>query len=336
MIFHSDVKFTRGKLPFIRAFMADLIESMEDDLEQLDVAAYNTHRIIGLPPTDITILKDKAYDKIFDEYRHRAARKGMKWELSKSTCIILFSSLCYYCGSKPNNSRFIDSDLARFRYNGIDRVISHIGYTIDNVVSCCSRCNRAKLKTDGRRFIRWLRAVSAHYRPTDFGIDFINDNACGIVPYRFNIPSGDLVEIRSHLIVSRSELTINASGLLRIKSGISLNIPDGMMVTICSPYTFTDPLFMTHHTPQIIDKNYNLELEPILVNHNEKPIKIPAGDPIARIVLSEIPSNGQIKIKYPKNPIILINRLRAATERFSTWIPELSGPPHIDDEHNSD
>lgn len=61
---------------------------------------------------------------------------------------------CFYCGIVPTNkincflkkkdaSKFA-RDNGNFTYNGLDRVDSSKYHTIDNVVACCSICNRAK------------------------------------------------------------------------------------------------------------------------------------------------------------------------------------------------
>ena len=43
--------------------------------------------------------------------------------------------------------------------NGIDRLDSSKGYTIDNCVSCCSVCNTAKLEMDVDDFKEWVVRV---------------------------------------------------------------------------------------------------------------------------------------------------------------------------------
>lgn len=41
-------------------------------------------------------------------------------------------------------------------YNGIDRINSKKGYTLDNTVSCCSTCNTAKLNMSLEDFKTWI------------------------------------------------------------------------------------------------------------------------------------------------------------------------------------
>ena len=43
--------------------------------------------------------------------------------------------------------------------NGLDRVDNNKGYTIDNVVPCCKRCNYAKNNQTPREFKEWVKKV---------------------------------------------------------------------------------------------------------------------------------------------------------------------------------
>ena len=51
---------------------------------------------------------------------------------------------------------------ADFRYNGIDRVDSSKGYLPNNVVACCTTCNRMKLDHSRNEFITHLKSIIAH------------------------------------------------------------------------------------------------------------------------------------------------------------------------------
>jgi hypothetical protein len=55
---------------------------------------------------------------------------------------------------------------ADFRYNGIDRVDSSMGYVAGNVVPCCSTCNRMKLDHSYDDFIAHIKKIVAHYEQT--------------------------------------------------------------------------------------------------------------------------------------------------------------------------
>jgi hypothetical protein len=64
-------------------------------------------------------------------YRGDAKRRGLPFDLTKEEFMSFWQLPCSYCGSA------IDTI-------GLDRVDSSAGYSIDNVVPCCTVCNRMK------------------------------------------------------------------------------------------------------------------------------------------------------------------------------------------------
>lgn len=93
-------------------------------------------------------------------------RKRYK-QLPYPTFIELCKQKCFYCGTKPfakyNKFKKEGSNFAKrngyFTYNGIDRIDSKKGYTIDNVVPCCKYCNSAKLDRSVNDFKKWIKKV---------------------------------------------------------------------------------------------------------------------------------------------------------------------------------
>ena len=89
----------------------------------------------------------------------------------KNCCTISFEEFlnksqneCYYCGIYPNNSfnYFLPqssrgSEHAKkngeFKYNGLDRIDPTLHYTLDNTVSCCYQCNKAKNNSSTSDFL---------------------------------------------------------------------------------------------------------------------------------------------------------------------------------------
>jgi len=84
---------------------------------------------------------------------------------------------CYYCGAPPSNQTNIASGKAKgvgrslyqkargsFIYNGIDRVDNTRGYTKDNIVPCCKRCNVAKNNMSLQEFLTWIERLYHHSR----------------------------------------------------------------------------------------------------------------------------------------------------------------------------
>jgi hypothetical protein len=76
---------------------------------------------------------------------------------------------CFYCGSEPNNrqnsqkddpnaSQFA-KDNGEFVYNGLDRIDSNLGHTLQNCVPCCKICNWAKSDHSIDDFKKWVKVA---------------------------------------------------------------------------------------------------------------------------------------------------------------------------------
>ena len=96
---------------------------------------------------------------IFFAYRARAKRRGCIWKLTKEFFESLVRKNCFYCGSEPSNVKTLRQTIEPFIYNGVDRQDNTKGYTIDNVVTCCWICNRAKLDMPYEDYINWIERI---------------------------------------------------------------------------------------------------------------------------------------------------------------------------------
>lgn len=78
----------------------------------------------------------------YSDYKSSAKIRGIDWQLSYEEFLTLVLNKCAYCGEMPSqrtiNGRF------NIIVNGIDRIDSNRGYTIDNCTSCCTKCNYMK------------------------------------------------------------------------------------------------------------------------------------------------------------------------------------------------
>lgn len=97
-------------------------------------------------------------------YRTYCAKsRNLECALSEDDFDALFSGNCCYCGVPPSNTiKYATSSLA-FTYNGIDRVDNNIGYTVENCVSCCTVCNKAKMVMSEQEFAGWVCRVYNHW-----------------------------------------------------------------------------------------------------------------------------------------------------------------------------
>lgn len=82
--------------------------------------------------------------KEYCHYRTGAKARNLDWNLSEEEFAKLIKGKCKYCGSEPNRRRSVSYRNDYELVNGVDRIDSNKGYSIDNCVSCCSICNRMK------------------------------------------------------------------------------------------------------------------------------------------------------------------------------------------------
>lgn len=77
----------------------------------------------------------------------------------------LSQMLCIYCGEQPLNLSNPSSLKINvpFIYNGLDRLDSSKGHTLDNVVPCCWNCNRMKSNRSLTDFNQWLTDINNHW-----------------------------------------------------------------------------------------------------------------------------------------------------------------------------
>lgn len=99
--------------------------------------------------------------RILRQYKKRGIKSGKGYSLSREDFEKLIFDNCYYCNSRPNNCCVIKTKFQNIKlfYNGIDRVDSSKGYSINNCVSCCIVCNIAKNSMTINEFFTWIDAV---------------------------------------------------------------------------------------------------------------------------------------------------------------------------------
>ena len=79
---------------------------------------------------------------------------------------------CTYCGALPNNcfNRGSVADGAsqfqltegNFTYNGLDRLDSSRGHSLDNVVPCCHTCNLMKTNMGVEAFLAHIERIHSN------------------------------------------------------------------------------------------------------------------------------------------------------------------------------
>jgi hypothetical protein len=77
-----------------------------------------------------------------DNKRH--LRKFKSFDLDQREFKEIVLKNCFYCDSSPYKTYKKEIHHVPIEVNGIDRIDSDFGYTIDNVVTCCKNCNFMK------------------------------------------------------------------------------------------------------------------------------------------------------------------------------------------------
>jgi hypothetical protein len=101
--------------------------------------------------TDETVIR-----RIYHQYQNGARRRHLEFSLTIDELKVLIAGNCYYCGAQPSRHYQRGPKSHSLLVNGIDRMNNAIGYTTENVVSCCWRCNRAKCDMPLSDWNDWL------------------------------------------------------------------------------------------------------------------------------------------------------------------------------------
>jgi hypothetical protein len=104
-------------------------------------------------------------------YKYAAKDRDLEFKLSEEDFERITSQFCWYCGKAPENvakpprrDKLTNSIRSRpFIYNGIDRVDSLKGYTLDNVVACCKWCNLSKRERTVEEFLDQARRICRNH-----------------------------------------------------------------------------------------------------------------------------------------------------------------------------
>ena len=103
-----------------------------------------------------------AFNGLIYSMKRNAKRHGHEWQLTKDQIRHLTKRPCYYCGAEPSQVFGGKKFNGNYTYNGLDRAVNTIGYTIDNVVPCCFTCNRAKSVMTLKEFELWAKRLYEH------------------------------------------------------------------------------------------------------------------------------------------------------------------------------
>jgi len=103
---------------------------------------------------------EPAFNNLFRRYQMNACRRGYVWELTKFQFLELTRGNCRWCGIAPYQvEKRVQKNTGwktEYVYSGIDRVNNSLGYLIENCVSCCPVCNKAKGTLNLEQWKIWI------------------------------------------------------------------------------------------------------------------------------------------------------------------------------------
>lgn len=102
--------------------------------------------------------QDVLSNRLKNDYKNNARQRNIQWNLSDEKFEELIHQNCYYCGASPELRKAHGSEIIGYA-NGIDRIDSSKPYDDNNVVSCCSKCNRMKNNYDLSEFLEHVSKI---------------------------------------------------------------------------------------------------------------------------------------------------------------------------------
>lgn len=107
-----------------------------------------------------------AAQSVYNRYKKSAEYHDRSFDISFETFLQLTQQNCFYCGDPPNQLSHTSNQRkfnGLYTFNGLDRVDNSLGYTIDNVVTCCRACNIAKAQMTQQEYIdRCIKIANRH------------------------------------------------------------------------------------------------------------------------------------------------------------------------------
>lgn len=100
--------------------------------------------------------------KLRKQYERAAAKRCLSWELSNIQFEEIIGRPCSYCGEPPKTMRSHRKFGSNVRANGIDRVDSSKGYSLDNCLPSCFDCNHSKSDDSLEDFLAHAKRIAIH------------------------------------------------------------------------------------------------------------------------------------------------------------------------------
>jgi len=108
----------------------------------------------------------------FGIYKKMAENRKLTFNLTLEQVKELIFKPCFYCGRK--NVNLGTKNCGSVKHNGIDRKDSDLGYEINNVVSCCGECNRAKSTRTVEQFYLIVKRIYENLSLNNSSLELVN------------------------------------------------------------------------------------------------------------------------------------------------------------------
>lgn len=109
---------------------------------------------------------ESAFRRTLRYYKRNAKNRGKVFAITEDEFRKITKENCFYCGIEPSNrcnGNARDKNYGHYTYSGVDGLNSELGYTLDNVVPCCRRCNVAKNDMSFEEFSEWVNRLKATF-----------------------------------------------------------------------------------------------------------------------------------------------------------------------------
>lgn len=111
-------------------------------------------------PRQGRLVGEASRTKVLRQYKRGARDRSLSWNLLDEEFYQLVSLDCFYCGIPPCSTTY--GGHGEFVHNGIDRLDSLLGYSIENVVTACKTCNFAKREMSYEDFMSWIARLTSY------------------------------------------------------------------------------------------------------------------------------------------------------------------------------
>lgn len=165
--FYHEYVCSCGKKCLKRKYYVDIETTKSCGCLRKSAAVAKANRAGVTPTNALEDPQESSINSLYSKYKVSAKKRALEFKIKKEHFKLLTSSNCYYCDSIPKAIIKIPNSRQGYIYNGVDRKINSLGYTEDNVVPCCKRCNFLKSNVDIEDFLLVIRTIYRNLKLED-------------------------------------------------------------------------------------------------------------------------------------------------------------------------